>query len=277
MATQNILTIHKSVLISTCIALSMFLVSCNSAPSKIVPGEVESIIYTKDVTANRLKKRIVVGENGGYWEYNEEIKETGCNIDAKLEVSDDYCLDEWSCEEVQFPDTKPATPYKCICTVGWTYHSLEGDASPAMNWSILFVADGDVTVGGNRHARFGGKAHGTAEALSSARLICDNVVLKSEWLSEKVEGSWFPSIQLNSFIVNTQPRGVLPAGSTSIELRAELSASVKAEAKAQAGFLSFLSPARSCATSHASVEIAKLGFVNFYRVEEKQRRLATRK
>jgi hypothetical protein len=255
----------------------MFLISCNSAPIGIEQGRVESKIYTKDVTAKGVKKRIVVGEHGGYWEYQERVSETGCSFDVKTEVSDDFCLNEWSYEERQFPDTKLSEPYKCICTVGWTYHSVEGDSSPAMNWNILFVAAGDVALMGNSLVTFGGKAHNTAEAVSSAKVACNNVVLRSEQLNEKVEGSILPSLRVKSFLINTQHNGVLPAGSKSIELVAELSASVKAKAKAQAGFMNYLSPSESRARSHSSVTINSLRFTSFNRVEEEQKRLAASK
>jgi len=134
---------------------SVFLISCNSAPGKIGQENVETTFYANDVTAEGLKKRIVVGEHGGYWEYNERVKETGCKINVELEVSDVFCLDKWSCEEARFPDTDFAGPYKCTCTIGWTYHSVKGDSSPAMNWNILCIATGDVTVEENSLAAFG--------------------------------------------------------------------------------------------------------------------------
>lgn len=268
MTTQEIRIIQKSVLISTCTVLSMFLMSCSSASSKIAPGKLESTIYTKDVTEKCLKSRIVVGENGGYWEYNEKIKETGCNIEVKSEVSDKDCLDEWSCDEACFPDVKPAEPYKCICAVGWTYHSIRGDSSPAMNWDIHVVASGDVNLDGWTSVSFGGQASNTAEAVSSAMATCNDVVVKNEQLIEKIEDSKPLSGTLKSFIINSQKSGVLPAGSTFIELKTELTALVKANVKAQAGLMSFLSPAVSTAKAHASVEISKLGFISFYRAKE---------
>jgi hypothetical protein len=136
-----------------------------------------------------------------------------------------------------------------------------------MNWNILFAASGYVTVMGNSFAAFGGKAHSTAEAHSSAKITCNNVVLKSERLNEKAESGTL-SLHSNLLSINTQHNGILPAGSTSIELVAELSASVKTKAQAQAGLLCFLPPAKSRATSRASVAIDSLCFTSFNRVME---------
>ena len=260
--------IQKSLIACTCLIFPTFLTSCKSTPGRIGQENVETTFYANDVTYKGLKKRIVVGEHGGYWEYNEAVTKTGCKIDVELEVSDVFCLNEWSCEEAQFPGTDFATPYKCTCTIGWTYHSVRGDSSPAMNWNIHFVANGNVTVMEDSFATFGGMSHSTAEACSSARLTCKNVVLKSEQLNEKVESGISPSLHSKLLNINTQHNGVLPAGSTSIELVAELSASVKAQAKAQAGLLCFLSPAESRATSHTSIAMKSLTFTSFNRVVE---------
>ena len=262
------LIIKKSLIACTCIIFPTFLTSCKSTPGRIGQESVETTFYANDVTAKGSKKRIVVGEHGGYWEYNEEVKETGCKIDVELEVSDVFCLNKWSCEEAQFPDTGSAAPYKCTCTIGWTYHSVKGDSSPPMNWNIHFVANGNVTVMENSFATLGGMSHSTAEALSSAKLTCNNIVLKSEQLSEKVESDISPPLHSGLLNINTQPNGILPAGSTSIELVAELSASVKARAGAQAGLLCFLSPAESRATSRASIVMKSLRFTSFNRVME---------
>ncbi len=115
---------------------------------------------------------------------------------------------------------------------------------------------------------FGGKAHCTAEAVSSAKITCNNVILETERLNEKVESAISPSVHSKLLNMNTQHNGVLPAGSTSIELTAELSASAKAKAGAQAGLLCFLSPAESRATSHASIAVKSLTFTSFNRVME---------
>lgn len=270
MTKQIILVIKKSLIGSVFAVLSMFLTSCSSVPSKAAQQKHEPIIYLENITdkGHEVKKNIIVGEHGGYWKYYEKIRETGYSFDAESKVSDGFFLNERSCEEDRYPDTELATPYKCICTVGWTYHSVKGDSSPAMHWNILFAANGDVTVVKNSFAAFGGKAHSTAEALSSAKLTCNNVVLKSERLNEKVASSIMPSLHSKCLNINTQHNGILPVGSTSIELVAELSASVKTKAEAQAGLLCFLPPAESWATSHASVAISSLCFTSLNRVVE---------
>jgi len=137
-----------------------------------------------------------------------------------------------------------------------------------MNWDIHVVASGDVNLDGWTSVSFGGQASNTAEAVSSAMATCNDVVVKNEQLIEKIEDSKPLSGTLKSFIINSQKSGVLPAGSTFIELKTELTALVKANVKAQAGLMSFLSPAVSTAKAHASVEISKLGFISFYRAKE---------
>jgi hypothetical protein len=258
--------IQRRMTIFVCIVFSMFLISCASAPKKMSRGNIDPVIYTEDITDRALKKSIIVGEHGGYWEYHEEIEETGYNLNAETDVSDSFCFNEWTCEEDRFPDTNSTEPYTCICIVGWRYHSVNGDSSPAMIWNIHCVASGSVNVMENSLVPSGGKAHSTAEALSSAKVTCDNATIRSERLYEKVESSKGSPLQSNIFSINTQPDGVLPAGSTSIELKAELSALVKTKSMAQAGLFCFLPPAQSSAKSHARVAINTLEFVNFHRV-----------
>ena len=268
MPSHFILIIQKIFAISICIILSMFLISCNSTLKNINQEHKESVIYKEDVTDRVQKKNIIVGEHGGYWTYYEQIKETGCNFNAETDVSDSFCLNESSSEEDHFPDTNSSEPYKCICTAGWRYHSVNGDSSPAMNWNIHFVASGGARVMINRFVPFGGKAHSIAEALSSAKVTCNNVILKSERIHKKVESGKGSPLQANIFTINTQHSGVLPAGTTSIELQAELSALVKAESRAQAGLFCFLPPTKSSAKSNARVSIGALEFLNFHRVTE---------
>ena len=268
MTNHFILIIQRSIRIFLCIVLSIFLISCNSASKNINQGNKKPVIYTEDVTDREPKQDIIVGENGGYWTYHEEIKETGYDLNAETEVTDSFCLNEWSSEEERFPDTNSSEPYKCTCTIGWTYHSINGDSSPAMNWNIHFVATGFVRVMENSFVPSGGKAYCTAEALSSAKLTCNNATLKNERLYENVESGMRPPLRSDTFVINTQHNDVLTAGSTSIELKAELSAFVKSESRAQAGLFCFLPSAKSSAKSKASVIINTLEFVNFHRVSE---------
>ena len=255
MKNHIITMIQRSMTASICIVLSMFIISCNSVPNKIGHGNMEPVIYTKDITGSGLKHNIIVGEHGGYWTYYEEIKETGYNLTAETEVTDSFCLNECSSEEKHFPDANSAEPYKCTCTIGWTYHSINGDSSPAMSWSMHCIATGRVSVMENSFKPSGGKTHSTAEALSSAKLTCNNIILKHEQLNEKVESGMRPPLRADTFVFNIQPAGVLPAGS-------------KTKSMAQAGLFCFLPPAQSSAKSNARVSINTLEFVNFHRVIE---------
>jgi hypothetical protein len=264
MTRQIIFVINKSLTGSLTIVLSMLLTSCSSIPSRAVQPIYEPVIHLENITDKdyALKKNIIVGEHGGYWKYYEKIKETGCSFTIESKVSDGFFLNEWSREEERYPDAKLEQPYESICSVGWTYHSVKGDSSPAMHWNIHFAANGAVDVSGSTFAALGGKAQYTAEALSSAKIMIDTVVLKGKQLNEKVESAAH-SLHSKILGINTQHSGILPAGSTSIEFVAELAASVKTKAEAQSGLLCVLPPAESNATSHASVAISSLCFTSF--------------
>jgi hypothetical protein len=63
---KTTLIIQKSLIACTCVIFSMFPISCKSAPGKIGQENIETTFYANDVTTKGLKKRIVVGEHGGY-------------------------------------------------------------------------------------------------------------------------------------------------------------------------------------------------------------------